>query len=126
MYTAQAINLKTHINQNNCTENQAKQKRVNFLNVYLQFKVHKTFALTAKKGLWQNIWKLAQYSYENIYLGQMHAQSGLGLTFIDWDQAWTTCQHNIYWFDLVCDKAKWLSSQLHSLAKRPRLGHQDF
>ena len=51
MYTAQTINLKNHINQNNCTEKQVKQTRVNFLNVYLQFKIHKTLALTAKKGL---------------------------------------------------------------------------
>ena len=42
MYTAQTINLKTHINRNNCTENQVKQTRVNFLNAYFQVKIYKT------------------------------------------------------------------------------------
>ena len=64
-----------------------------------------------KPSLWQpkkdcdKIYEnLHSTAIENIYLGQMHAQSGLGLTFIDWDQAWRTLQHNIYWFDWFVTK----------------------
>ena len=83
MYTAQIINLKNHINQNNCTENQAKQTRVIFLNAYLQFKIYTTFALTDQKDcdkIYENLHSTAMRKYIS---GTNAAQSGLRLTFID-------------------------------------------
>ena len=78
-----------------CDPSQYKQKSSFHMHIY-SLKYTKPSLWQLIKGLWLNICRFGQYSYEKIYIWDKCVQSLLGLTFIDWGQAWTTFQHNIY------------------------------